>query len=79
MNQILNLKKIIDNPDSYKNNLLNLVAERHSISVEMLTYLYENQFASEVAWDILEGYFLGEIPEKVKRACRKKMPQINFD
>ena len=50
---------------------------RHLISVKMLTYIYEGSFTSEEVWDLLEDYFLGIVPEKVKRECRKENPSIN--
>ena len=57
----------------------NAVAERHLISVKMLTYLYESNMESEEIWNTLEDYFLGKIPEKVKRECLKEKPTISFD
>ena len=70
MNQIQALKNIINDPYHYENRLLDMVSERHQVSVQMLTYLYENEFTNEERWDILENYFLGVIPEKVKSNCR---------
>ena len=78
VNQIRNLKKIIEHPEQYKNKLLDTVAERHLISVNMLTYLYEGGFTNEQIWDLLEDYFLGKIPERVKVNCRKQDPNIMF-
>lgn len=71
INQIQSLKNIINAPYKYENRLLNMVSNRHQISVRMLTYLYENDFANEERWEILENYFLGIVPEKVKSECRK--------
>jgi ATP-dependent DNA helicase RecQ len=56
----------------HRNRLLEAVAERHTISVKMLTYLYEGDFTSEDRWNLLEDYFLGVISEKVKNDCKKK-------
>lgn len=69
INQIQSLINIINNPQRYENGLLDKVADRHKVSVSMLTYLYENNFTSEERWDILEDYFLGTIPERVKKEC----------
>lgn len=33
----------------------------------MLTYLYESGWSSEKIWDALEDYFLGIVPEEVKK------------
>ncbi|WP_196590033.1 DEAD/DEAH box helicase [Pectinatus frisingensis] len=79
INQVRNLKNIVNNPGAYKNRLLDIVSERHLISVKMLTYIYEGKFSNEKIWDILEDYFLGEIPEKVKINCKKENPDIVFN
>ena len=79
INQIQALKNILNAPYRYNNRLLNAVAERHLISVKMLTYLYEREFSNEEMWTLLEDYFLGEIPEKVKRDCKKEKPEMMFD
>jgi len=79
INQIRNIKSILGNPGKYKNRLLDMVAERHLISVKMLTYIYEGGFTNDEIWDIIENYFLGQIPEKVKEECRKVDPTISFD
>lgn len=79
VNQIQALKNILNAPYRYNNRLLNTVAERHLISVKMLTYLYEGEFSSEEMWRLLEDYFLGGIPEKVKRDCKKEKPEMVFD
>ena len=79
INQIQTLKNIINSPASYDNRLLKSVSERHLISVKMLSYLYENGFSSEEMWNILESYFLGQIPEVVKHACLSENPEMRFD
>lgn len=79
VNQIRNLKNILNNPGRYTNRLLEAVSERHMISVQMLTYIYEGGFNNEEIWDIIENYFLGKIPEKVKSNCKKENPNISFD
>ena len=79
INQIQALKNILNAPYRYNNRLLDTVAERHLISVKMLTYLYEGGFSNEEAWTLLEDYFLGGIPEKVKRECKTVKPDMMFD
>ncbi|MBS6194494.1 MAG: ATP-dependent DNA helicase RecQ [Clostridiales bacterium] len=79
INQIQALKNILNAPYRYHNRLLDTVAERHLISVKMLTYLYEGDFSSDELWNLLEDYFLGIIPEQVKRECRKEKPDMLFD
>ncbi|KAF5055825.1 ATP-dependent RNA helicase DbpA [anaerobic digester metagenome] len=72
INQIQSLRNILEYPSRYSNSLLEMVSERHKISVEMLTYLYSNSFSSEKMWNIIEDYFLGKIPDKVKLECQRK-------
>lgn len=79
VNQIQALKNILNAPYRYDNRLLDTVAERHLISVKMLTYLYEGGFSNEEMWDLLEDYFLGKIPEKVKQDCQKVKSDMMFD
>ncbi len=79
INQIQALKNILNAPYRYNNRLLDTVSERHLISVKMLTYIYEGGFKNDETWDIIEDYFLGVIPEKVKRECKKEKPDILFD
>ena len=79
INQIQTLKNIISAPGNYKNKLLQSVSDRHLISVNMLTYLYENDFSSEERWNIIENYFLGQIPDSVKRECLKVNPEMSFE
>lgn len=74
INQIQALINIIKAPYRYHNRLLEMVAERHLISVKMLTYIYEGDFSNDETWNLIEDYFLGGIPEKVKRDCKKKNP-----
>ena len=72
VNQTKTLKEIIEKPWRYHNKLLEMVNERHTISVEMLTYLYESKFSSEEIWNLIEDYFLGIIPDKVIENYEKK-------
>ena len=79
INQIQALINIIKAPYRYHNRLLEMVAERHLISVKMLTYIYEGDFGNDDIWNLIEDYFLGGIPEKVKRDCKKEKPDMFFD
>lgn len=79
INQVQTLRNILNAPFNYHNRMLEAVAERHMISVKMLTYLYEGNFSSSEIWSLLEDYFLGVIPEKVKQDCRIEKPDIVFD
>lgn len=78
VNQIRVIQNIINNPFNYENRLLNMVNDRHLISVKMLTYLYTNKRTSQEIWDILENYFLGIVPEEVKEICIRENPNICF-
>ncbi len=79
INQIQALINIIKAPYRYHNRLLEMVAERHLISVKMLTYIYEGDFSNDDTWNLIEDYFLGGIPEKVKRDCKKEKPDMLFN
>lgn len=68
INQIRNLKNILDGRNNYRNRILETVAARHKISVKMLTYIYEGNFGNDEIWNLLENYFLGKIPESVKNS-----------
>lgn len=72
VNETKTLSQIVAKPWRYKNKLLEMVSERHLISVEMLTYLYESNFSSNQIWDLIEDYFLGIVPEKVIKKYEKK-------
>ncbi|WP_368240474.1 DEAD/DEAH box helicase [Clostridium paraputrificum] len=72
VNQTKTMKEIIDNPSRYNNKLLELVSERHEISVEMLTYIFEGGFTNEEIWNLIEDYFLGIIPKDVIKNYEKK-------
>lgn len=72
VNQTKTMREIIEKPWRYKNRLLELVSERHQISVEMLTYIFEGEFTNEKIWDLIEDYFLGIIPETVINNYEKK-------
>lgn len=78
INQIQSLINIINSPWRYDNRLLDTVGERHLVSVKMLTYLYEGDFTSDEIWDIIENYFLGIIPETVKKNCKLENPSIDI-
>ena len=79
INQMQNLKNIISAPYKYNNRLLEMVSERHTLSVKMLTYIYESEFDSLAIWDLIEDYFLGKIPEKVQLDCKKIKPKMIFE
>ena len=72
VNQTKTMKEIIDKPWRYKNRLLELVSERHEISVEMLTYLFEEELSNKEIWDLIEDYFLGIVPDDVVKNYEKK-------
>lgn len=72
VNQTKTLTEIIAKPSRYNNRLLEMVNERHKVSVEMLTYIYEGKFTSDEIWNLIEDYFLGIIPNKVIKNYEKK-------
>lgn len=72
INETKTMKQIIEKPYKYKNNLLKEVNRRHNISVCMLSYLFDNDLSSEEIWNNIEDYFLGSIPDEVKKIYKKK-------
>ena len=65
VNQTKTMEEVISKPNFYNNRLLEKVADRHKISVAMLSYLYQNEFKSNEIWEYIENYFLGIVPEEV--------------
>ena len=65
VNQTKTMEEVISIPNFYNNRLLEKVADRHRISVAMLSYLYQNEFTSNEIGEYIENYFLGIVPEEV--------------
>ena len=72
VNETKTMEHIVNNPYFYKNTLLEKVDQRHILNVIMLDYLYSHKFSSDEIWNIIENYFLGELPEPVKKMYEKK-------
>ena len=68
--QVSKLKKIVDAPQNYRNRILELIEARHKLSIEMLTYIFAQNFDGAQVWDLLENYFLGKIPADVLSATK---------
>lgn len=73
VNQTKTMKEIINKPQFYKNRLLELVGQRHELSVLMLTHIFENDLSSEEIWTYVEDYFIGRIPKEVISAFEEKI------
>lgn len=65
VSQELALRNITEQPQRYHNSLLDEITARHKISVKMLTYIYEGGFSNDEIWDLIENYFLGDMPAPV--------------
>lgn len=72
VNETKTMKGIINQPRKYKNKLIELISQRHEVSVEMLTYLYTGGFTNEEMWNLIEDYFLGVIPTAVIKSYEAK-------
>ncbi len=72
VNQTKTMKEIIERPSRYHNKLIELVNERHEVSVEMLTYIFEGAFENQYIWELIENYFLGIIPKDVIKSFEEK-------
>ena len=66
VNETKTMQMVRDRPEMYRNKLLELINSRHSESVRMMTYLFQNNLSSEQIWDHLENYFLGILPEDLR-------------
>lgn len=66
VNETKNMQMVRDRPQSYKNQLLELINSRHQDSVQMLTFLFQSQFSSDEVWNHLENYFLGILPDELE-------------
>ncbi len=65
VNETKNMQMVRDKPNSYRNKLLELINNRHSESVEMLSFLFQNNLSSDEVWEHLENYFLGILPKQL--------------
>ncbi len=65
INSKLQIENTIKNAENYQNTILNNVHKRHKISVEMLSYLFENEVKTDEFWENIEDYFLGRVPQEV--------------
>ena len=62
VNETKTMQMVKDRPSSYKNRLLETINNRHTESVKMLKFLFQNNFNSEEIWNHLENYFIGILP-----------------
>lgn len=65
VNETKTMLMVREKPYKYQNRLLETVNMRHKISVQMLSFLYQNEFSSKEIWDYLENYFLGILPPQI--------------
>ena len=68
VNETKSMQIVKDNPEAYRNKLLEMVGYRHRISVKMMSYLFQHKFTSDQIWDHLENYFLGILPKELQEA-----------
>lgn len=50
-----------------------MINERHEVSVEILTYIFEGAFENQYIWELIEDYFLGIIPNDVIKSFEKNL------
>lgn len=83
INSMYQVEKAINSPAKYTNTLLQASYNKHKLSVELLKYLFTLPKRGETAkeqidhytqefWKIVEGYFLGEIPDAVMAKLSQK-------
>ena len=75
VNETRRMQIVKNRPEKYKNRLLELINDRHSASVQMMTYLFQSGFRSEEIWDRLEDYFLGITPAGFRPAQNSALPE----
>lgn len=63
VNETKTMQMVKDRPNNYKNKMLETINNRHTESVRMLEYLFQNNLSSDEIWDHLENYFIGILPE----------------
>lgn len=71
VNETKTMSMVRDRPYTYKNKLLELINYRHTESVRMLSFLFQNSFDSNQVWNYLEDYFLGVLPEELQNNERQ--------
>ncbi|MBS3921998.1 MAG: DEAD/DEAH box helicase [Nitrosarchaeum sp.] len=49
----------------YSNNVVTDVERRHKVSVEIMTYFFQNGMTDQERWDYIEDYFLGNEVETI--------------
>ncbi len=79
VNETKNMQMVRDKPGAYRNKLLELINNRHSESVKMLTYLFQNNFSSNEVWEHLENYFLGILPDCLSSSAPKDSVTLEDD
>lgn len=72
INSLQPLENAVMAPNRYNNRVLKNVHDRHDISTQMLTYLFDKEVSSEEFWYYIEEYFLGNIPDSVKDMIAQK-------
>lgn len=83
MNSVYPLEKAVKQGDFYQNNILQDVQQKHYTSVEMLKYLFLKEQSEKTVkeriinyskwfWDNIENYFMGILPDEVKREKSSK-------
>lgn len=65
VNETKTMQMVKDRPTNYKNKLLETINNRHTESVKMLKFLFQNNFSSEEVWNHLENYFIGILPQEL--------------
>lgn len=63
VNETKSMLHIKERPEKYKNRMLQTIEERHKLNVKLLSYIYTKNFESEEIWNIVEDYFLGQVPK----------------
>lgn len=76
VNETKTMDSIVSKPYNYKNRLLEMVNQRHKISVATLSYLFEEKLSSDERWDYIENYFLGIVPDEILKQYESKYGEV---
>lgn len=79
VNETKALQIVRNRPEMYKNQLLDLINDRHEESVKTMTYLFQNGLSSSDIWDFLENYFLGLTDNFIQKPEPAYDSTINYE
>lgn len=77
VNETKTMQMVKDRPNNYRNKLLETINNRHTESVRMLEFLFQNNLSSGDIWDNLENYFIGILPDELLEMSTKETVDLD--